>query len=71
MKEKLYQAISLSEAENLVKEFDSDFDSRLSEQDFFNFILPASSLSLRDIALKRGNCLSYSYKYVPLLNSTL
>jgi hypothetical protein len=71
MKETLYQRISLSDAENLIKEFDSDQDGRINEQDFFNFLLPASSLSLRDIALKRGNCQSYSYKFLPLQPSTL
>ncbi len=55
MKETLYISISLTEAEFLVKEFDSDSDGRLTESEFFNFILPATSLSLRDITLKRSN----------------
>jgi len=66
MKDTLYQTISLTDAENLIKEFDSDQDGRINEQDFFNFLLPAASLSLRDIALKRANCQSYSYKFLPL-----
>lgn len=70
MKETLYISISLAEAELLIKEFDSDSDGRLRESEFFNFILPATSLSLRDIALKRSNVQSYSYRYLPLQPST-
>jgi Ca2+-binding EF-hand superfamily protein len=55
MKETLYITISLSEADALIKEFDSDADGRLTESEFFNFLLPATSFSLRDIALKRSN----------------
>ena len=71
MKETLYISISLSEAETLIKEFDSDSDGRLSESEFFSFALPATSLSLRDIALKRSNVQSYHYRYLPLQPSTL
>jgi len=70
MKETLYMSISLTEAEQLIREFDSDLDGRLTEAEFFNFILPATSLSLRDIALKRNNVQSYSYRYLPLHHST-
>ena len=59
MKESLYITISLSEADALIKEFDSDADGRLTESEFFNFLLPATSLALRDIALKRSNVQSY------------
>jgi Ca2+-binding EF-hand superfamily protein len=71
MKEVLYIRISLSEAELLVREFDGNLDGRLSSQEFYQFCLPATSLSLRDIALNRGNAQSYSYKFAPLLTSTL
>ena len=71
MKETLYITISLSEADALIKEFDSDADGRLTESEFFNFLLPATSLSLRDIALKRSNVQSYSYRYIPLHYTTL
>lgn len=63
-------SISLTEAEQLIREFDSDLDGRLTEAEFFSFILPATSLSLRDIALKRNNVQSYSYRYLPLHHST-
>ncbi len=71
MKEVLYIRISLTEAELLVREFDGNVDGRLSTQEFYQFCLPATSLSLRDIALNRGNLQSYSYKFAPLLTSTL
>ena len=71
MREALCIRISLSEAELLIREFDGNLDGRLSSQEFFQFCLPATSLSLRDIALNRGNVQSYSYKFAPLLTSTL
>ena len=71
MREVLCIRISLSEAELLIREFDGNLDGRLSSQEFFQFCLPATSLSLRDIALNRGNVQSYSYKFAPLLTSTL
>ena len=70
MREVLYIRISLSEAELLVREFDGNLDGRLSSQEFYQFCLPATSLSLRDIALNRGNLQSYSYKFASLLPST-
>jgi hypothetical protein len=71
MKEVLYIRISISEAELLIREFDGNLDGRLSSQEFYQFCLPATSLSLRDIALNRGSAQSYSYKFAPLLTSTL
>jgi Ca2+-binding EF-hand superfamily protein len=35
MKETLYMSISLTEAELLIKEYDGNFDRRLSSQEFF------------------------------------
>jgi hypothetical protein len=71
MREVIYLRISLSEAELLIKEFDGNLDGKLSSQEFYQFCLPATSLSLRDISLNRGNVQSYSYKFAPLLTSTL
>ena len=71
MKEILNIRISFSEAELLVREYDGNQDGRLSSQEFYNFALPATSLTLRDVALNRGSLQSYSYKYAPLLTSTL
>lgn len=66
MKEVLYIRISISEAEMLIREFDGNLDGRLSIEEFYQFVLPATSRNLRDIALNRANISSYSYKYRPL-----
>lgn len=66
MKEVLYIRISISEAEMLIREFDGNLDGRLSIEEFYQFVLPATSRHLRDIALNRANISSYSYKYRPL-----
>ena len=68
MREVLLVQVSLSEAEALIKEYDGDLDKRLGYREFLNFVLPATSASLRDIALKRADnsLFSTSYKYAPL-----
>ena len=55
MKEVLYVRISLSEAELLIKEYDGNLDGRLGPSEFYQFVLPATALSLRELALSRGN----------------
>lgn len=64
----LYTSVSLSEAEAFIKEYDADLDRRLGYREFLNFVLPSTSASLRDIALKRAENSLYSvtYKYSPL-----
>ena len=66
MREVLCIRISLSEAELLIREFDGNLDGRLSLQEFYQCVLPATSRNLREIALNRANISSYSYKYRPL-----
>jgi Ca2+-binding EF-hand superfamily protein len=73
MRDTLNIAVPLSEAESVIREFDGNLDNRLSFSEFAQLALPATSYSLRDIALKRPNAaiLSYSYKYTPLHYTTL
>lgn len=71
MRDTLYISISLTEAELLIKEYDGNLDGRLSTLEFYQFALPATSSYIRETAYNRGNNQSYSYKYAPLLPSTL
>jgi Ca2+-binding EF-hand superfamily protein len=73
MRDTLNISVPLSEAEAVVREFDGNLDGRLNYAEFTQFALPATSFSLRDIALKRPNAalLNYSYKYKPLPYYTL
>jgi|LauGreDrversion4_2_1035121.scaffolds.fasta_scaffold850487_1 Ca2+-binding EF-hand superfamily protein len=68
MREVLAVHVSLSEAEALIKEYDGDLDRRLGYREFLNFVLPATSAHLRDIAIKRtdNSIFSASYKYAPV-----
>jgi len=68
MREVLAVHVSLSEAEALIKEYDGDLDRRLGYREFLNFVLPATSANLRDIAIKRSDNSLYSaaYKYAPV-----
>lgn len=68
-----HTAVPLSEADSVIREFDGNLDNKLSFSEFAQFALPATSYSLRDIALKRPNAAlySYSYKYQPLSYTTL
>jgi hypothetical protein len=54
MRDVLYLSVPLSEAESVIREFDGNLDARLSFNEFANLVLPATSYSLRDIALKRS-----------------
>lgn len=73
MRDTLNISVPLREAEAVIREFDGNLDSKLSFNEFAQLSLPATSYSLRDIALKRPNAalMSYSYKYTPLHYSTL
>ena len=73
MKDALSLRVSLSEAEAVIREFDGNMDNRLNFQEFQQFVLPATSRSLRDIALNRASLstTSHSYRYRQLPYSTL
>lgn len=73
MKEVLSVRLPLSDAESVVYEFDGNQDKKLSFLEFQQLVLPATSRSLRDIALNRAtlSASSLAYKYRQLPFSTL
>ena len=66
MKYNLHITVSVSEVEGLIKEYDGNLDRRLNFKEFQNFSLPATSFTLRDLALNRANVSSLTYRYRPL-----
>ena len=73
MKDVLSLRVSLTETESVIREFDGNLDIRLNFQEFQQFVLPATSRSLRDIALNRASlsATSQSYRYRQLPFATL